>query len=396
MVTNAVMPEQLGGLQRYVRELAGAIAARDIPVTVLARRVADAPRRERTADGVEILRFDVPARGDRLYLATYPLASLRAVAGTVARGRGVVHVHYPLQGMAPALAGVPYVQTFHAPIHRELLPEHHGRYPLPGVLRRPLVAVARGGEALVARRAAATIVLTRYMRDRLAELSRAAALRAEVIPGGLDADRFSPGPGVEHPIARGADPLLFTARRLVPRTGVAELVRAMPEVVRALPQARLAIAGEGPLSCEVERLVAELSLTDVVFLLGRVSDRDLVRWYRAAALFVLPTQELEGFGISTIEALACGTPVVGTPVGGTPEILAPIDPRLLAGGRSARHLAAAILSVAQPPGRLPGLAHRVRGHVVPALAWPAIADRHLELYERVADGGSRASARNDE
>jgi glycosyltransferase involved in cell wall biosynthesis len=127
----------------------------------------------------------------------------------------------------------------------------------------------------------------------------------------------------------------------------------------------------------------QLSLSESVFLLGRVSEDDLLGWYRAATLFVLPTQELEGFGISTIEALACGTPVLGTPVGGTPEILAPIDPRLLAAGRSPRDLAAAILVLTKPEGLLAALAQEVRKYVVPAMTWPAIADRHLEIYERV-------------
>lgn len=397
MVTNAVMPDQLGGLQRYVRELAAALVARGARVTVLAKRVDPSVRRyERADDGVEIRRFDVPARGNRFYVVTYPLVSLRAVALAVGGGGSVVHVHYPLQGAAAALTGAAYVQTFHAPIHRELLPEHQGRYALPGVMRRPLAAVARAGEKLVAGRAAATIVLTQYMRDQLAELSPTAARQAELIPGGLDAERFCPGPGIDHPLARSANPLLFTARRLVPRTGVSELVRAMPEVVAGLPGARLAIAGEGPLLGEVKRLVKELSLAEVVLIPGRVSDQELVRWYRTAALFVLPTQELEGFGISTIEALACGTPVIGTPVGATPEILAPLDPRLLARGRSPRDLAAAILAVAKPPGLLADLAYRARSRVVPAMAWPAIADRHLELYERFAGRRSAAHGRDDE
>jgi glycosyltransferase involved in cell wall biosynthesis len=384
MVTNAIMPDQLGGLQRYVRELAGAIVARGVPVTVLAKRLSpEAPRSERADDGVEIRRFDVPAREHPLYAATYPLASLRAVTRAVAATRAIVHIHYPLQGVPAALLGGPYVHTFHAPIHRELLTEHQERYFLPSALRGSLVAVARAGERLVAQRARATIALTSYMRDQLAELSPAAATRAELIPAGIDCEHFSPGPGIDHPAAANGGPLLFTARRLVPRTGVSELVRAMPEVVAELPGARLAIAGDGALAAEIRTLIDDLGLGGRVFLLGRVSEAELLGWYRAAKLFVLPTQALEGFGLSTIEALACGTPVVGTPVGGTPEILAEIDPRLLAAGPAPRDLAAAVLGVTRPEGVLEALASRVRARVTPMMAWPTIADRHLELYERM-------------
>jgi glycosyltransferase involved in cell wall biosynthesis len=385
MVTNAVMPDQLGGLQRYVRELAAAIVACGVPVTVLAKRVArEAPRREQGEDGVEIHRFDVAARGNPLYAAMYPLASLTAVARSVAKTASVVHVHYPLQGIAPAVVGRPYMHTFHAPIHRELLPEHQDRYALPDALRGSMVAVARAGERLVARRAHASIVLTRYMRQELAHLSPTAARRAQTIPSGIDSEHFCPGPGTDHGFARDAHPLLFTARRLVPRTGVGELVRAMPDILARAPSARLAIAGDGPLAGEIRALIHDLGLENAVLVLGRVSEADLLGWYRAASLFVLPTQELEGFGISTIEALACGTPVVGTPVGGTPEILASIDSRLLARGHSPAELAAAVLEVVEPDGLLEDLAARVRRHVVPAMSWSAIADRHLEAYERMA------------
>ncbi len=89
---------------------------------------------------------------------------------------------------------------------------------------------------------------------------------------------------------------------------------------------------------EVEAEVARLGLGDAVTLTGRIDDNALVRHYQAADLFALPTQAYEGFGMVTLEALACGTPVVGTPVGATPEIpVAPLDPALVsrdaAGGR---------------------------------------------------------------
>ncbi|HTX12194.1 MAG TPA: glycosyltransferase family 4 protein [Solirubrobacteraceae bacterium] len=376
------MPDQLGGQQRYVRELAGALAATGARVSVLSKRVTrELPRRELASDGVELRRFDVPARSHAMYAAGYPLASLIAIAHAVRRHRGVLHVHYALQGAAPALMGADYVQTFHAPMHRELLPERQGRYRLPRALEKPSVSLARRGEALIARRARSTIVLTRYMRDQLSELAAAAATQAVVVPGGIDAHRFCPGPGIAHAFADGGAPLLFTARRLVPRTGVSELLEAMQHVLAELPAARLAIAGDGPLRADLEQRILGLGLAASVLLLGRVSEDDLLAWYRRADLFVLPTQELEGFGISTIEALSCGTPAVGTPVGGTPEILAEVDSRLLAASRSPRDLATAIVSVAKPEGLVESLAKRARARVVPSMSWPTVADRHLEIYE---------------
>jgi len=62
---------------------------------------------------------------------------------------------------------------------------------------------------------------------------------------------------------------------------------------------------------------------------GKVSDADLVGLYRSAALTVVPSTALEGFGLVVLESLACGTPVVATDVGGLPEALAGLDMSLI-------------------------------------------------------------------
>src|SRR3989442_11695926 len=79
----------------------------------------------------------------------------------------------------------------------------------------------------------------------------------------------------------------------------------------------------------LETLTISLALSEHVRFLGFVPERDLPAYYGAADAFVLPTRELEGFGLVTVEALACGTPVLGTPIGATPEILEPLDRSLL-------------------------------------------------------------------
>lgn len=382
MVSNAVAPDQLGGLQRYVRELAGAVTKQGVPVTIVAKSPGpDAPSRERFSDGVRIRRFPVPERTSPTYALRYPIASLWSVRRIIDGLPGLLHVHYPLQGLPVALGDRPYVHTFHAPVYRELLPERS--YQLPPSLHSPMIAAARRAEAVVARRAGATVVLSEYMRGELSLLAPESAHSAQLIPAGLDTDFFCPGAPTQDPLATRPGPLLFTARRMVPRTGVLELIEAMAAIVARIPDAKLAIAGDGRLRTAAEALIGSLSLQDSVFLLGRVSDEELRGWYRAASLFVLPTQELEGFGLSTVEALACGTPAVGTPAGGTPEVLGSLDPRLVAAGVAPADLAAVVLAVLGDEQLLGRVRSQARGHVTPAMSWSAIADQHLETYERV-------------
>jgi glycosyltransferase involved in cell wall biosynthesis len=395
LLTNAIAPEQLGGLQRYVRELAAALVRAGVDVAVLTRRRdEDDPLHELAPDGVEILRFRTPTKANALYAIGYPVATLGAVWRTArtAGAERVLHSHFTLHGIGLALRARPFLHTFHAPVHREIASERQGSYRLPGASERVVVAAARQGERLMLSRATRIITLSEFMRREVLSLRPDAAQRTEVLPGGIDTERFAPGEGIAHPAAADADPLLFCARRLVPRTGVLELVRAMPHIVRARPRVRLVIAGAGPLERDVRTEIRRRALDGSIHLAGRVSERDLVRWYRSADLVVVPTQQLEGFGLTTAEALACGTPVLGTPAGATPELLAELDPRLVASDVTPTAIADGVISLTSDRDRLVTLAARARARVHPALSWPRIAQRHIEIYEALG-GGAPSSRR---
>ncbi len=175
-------------------------------------------------------------------------------------------------------------------------------------------------------------------------------------------------------------PLLFTARRFTPRTGVDRLLAAMPTILRAHPAATLAVAGTGEMEQQLRQLAARLGVADRVRFLGRVSDESLVDWYRRATLVVMPTAKLEGFGLTTAEALACGTPVVGTPVGATPELLAPLDRTLLAADSTPSALAETVNRALDDPARLAATGLRARAIVAPSMGWSAVARRYLDAY----------------
>ena len=116
-------------------------------------------------------------------------------------------------------------------------------------------------------------------------------------------------------------------------------------------------------------------------LLGRLGDRELRNWYRVADLTIVPSQELEGFGLSTAESLAVGTPVLVTPAGANPEVVQGLHPLLVAPGCRSEDLAAGICSVLAEPGLLRTLRSTARSQVHPRWSWAAVAQRYLELYE---------------
>ncbi|MCW2538979.1 MAG: glycosyltransferase [Frankiales bacterium] len=383
MLTNAIAPDKIGGLERYVRELSIHLVKAGCGVTVIAKRVDQEHAPDETGfDGVRILRHDAPSKRDPSFALRYPLIVTAAVRKAL-RGHEsetILHGHFPVPTLAPALRRARYVYTLHAPVYRELLSEHQGSYALPRPLQRVAVGGLRAAEALVVARASRVITLSEFMRSEVRQLSAKAGDNTRVIAGGIDTDEFQPGSFPAESWSADAYPLLFTARRLVPHTGVLQLVQAMPQILARQPNAKLAVAGSGLQQPVIEAAIAALGLQNSVRLLGRVDQPFLGHWYRRAHLVVTPSQQHEGFGLVTAEALASGRPCLVTPSGANPEVASLLSPDLVANGNSPADLAEAVCRLSKSPAYLSDLANRARAAVYPAMSWPNIVDRHLALY----------------
>jgi glycosyltransferase involved in cell wall biosynthesis len=392
-LANALAIDQVGGLQRYVGDLSDQLAARGHEVTVITRRLTpDLLAEEWLPSGVRLIRTPVPERSRKSYALRYPveatLGARRALRGT---DFDVVHAHFGMQGLGCRLAGRPYQYTFHAPAWAEINEERGGRYAWPKLLDSPGANAFRALERAAVRGAGETIVLSEFMRAQLRELA-GVELRTTAIPGGVDTDYFCPGAPASlsaDPWAGHSGPVLFCARRLVPRMGVQNLIAALAQLPR--DDVRLAVAGTGFMRDELRAQIAALGLEERVRLLGRVPDAQLRDWYRRATLVVIPTAHLEGFGLSAAEAFACGTPVVGTPAGALPEVLGPVDAQLISAGTGPAGLAAALGSAL---GRtdLAALGARGREVAVREWSWAAVVGRHEALYQTLCHQSSVASS----
>jgi glycosyltransferase involved in cell wall biosynthesis len=177
------------------------------------------------------------------------------------------------------------------------------------------------------------IVLSRFTRERLRSIYGVPTRKIVIIPGGVDLRRFSPADDrilIRRRLNIPEDKIiLLTIRDLEPRMGLENLLHAFEKVIGELPDSYLVIGGHGPLRDGLISLSRRLRIDGAVRFAGFIAEDDLPDYYRMADLFILPTVELEGFGLITLEALASGVPVLGTPVGGTVEILGKLDTRYL-------------------------------------------------------------------
>lgn len=391
MVTNVVAPDKLGGLERYVRELSAEIVRQGHLVTVVSKRTSELqPLQEEFVDGVKVQRYEVPSKRDPLFAIKYPFfvatGVRRAIRAAVAQGEAgttIVHGHFPLPMIYPLLRRIPYVYTCHAPVYKEILDERQESYRLPAIVQDAFVSTFKAVEKLIIRSAEHVVTLSQFVGNEVVELTAKHPESITRIPGGLDTSWFSPDSRPETP-EPAMGPWLFTARRLVSRTGVEELIRAMPLILEQKPDARLTVAGDGPLRERLQRTVEELGLLEVVQLVGRISDADLRDWYRRADIAVTPTRNLEGFGLSTVEAMACGAVPLVTPVAANPEIVGELSPLLVAPGADARGIADGVLRLWQAPSYT-SLKASVRSEVHPRLGWPEVCRRYLNLYREVLE-----------
>lgn len=114
--------------------------------------------------------------------------------------------------------------------------------------------------------------------------------------------------------------ILLSAGRLVPWKGFTTLIELLPEIRKKYPDAKLYIAGSGPLEGDLKKRIRESGQQDTVSLLGDVEHGKLMEYIRAADCFVLNTG-YEGLSHQLLEVLSVGAPIVTTNVGGNPELI---------------------------------------------------------------------------
>ena len=197
-----------------------------------------------------------------------------------------------------------------------------------------------------------------------------------VVPNIINLERFSAAP------AAAAGPLrVLVARNLEPIYDNETALRAFAIVLAQLPDARLVVAGSGPLRAALEQLAASLGITASVEFTGRVENAGMAALYRGADLMLNPST-VDNMPNSVLEALASGVVVVSTDVGGVPYLVEDGKTALLVPPRSPQAMADAMLRLAASPE----LASRLKAaglHYVQQYAWAGVRPRLLEVYRAV-------------
>jgi phosphatidylinositol alpha-1,6-mannosyltransferase len=172
----------------------------------------------------------------------------------------------------------------------------------------------------------AFIAVSRYSAERFVQWSGVPRERGFIIPNCVDLDRFQPNERDSALVNRyglGSTIVMLTVGRLATierYKGVDEVIEVMPRLLRQMPDLRYLIVGDGSDRARLEAKARVHGLSDHVIFAGRIPEAEKVAHYNLADLYVMPSHG-EGFGITLIEAAACGIPVVGSSVDGSRDAL---------------------------------------------------------------------------
>jgi glycosyltransferase involved in cell wall biosynthesis len=363
-------PDDAGGLNRYVRDLFAMLSEMGADPRAVIVGPATCP-----PAGVSVV-------SDRMKPVARRLGPYSRAAAASSQQVSVVDAHFALYALAPvfgALRRLPLVVHFQGPWAQESA--------VSGMDGPWSLLAKRRIEGAVYRRARECVVLSNAFRRLLIERYQVSPWHVHTIPPGVDLARFSPGLGLDARAALGIPEgtwVCLSVRRLVARMGLDVLLEAWASISCGAPDGLLlAIGGEGPELGALERRAHALGVSGSVRFLGGLSEADLVSWYRAADVCVVPSLALEGYGLVVLEALACGTPVIAADVGGLPEAVAGLQEDLIVPPGDPAALAARLQSALDGRRPLPS-SGSCRRHAE-GFSLDTSAARNLEVYRLAAN-----------
>jgi alpha-maltose-1-phosphate synthase len=380
LLTREYPPEVYGGAGVHVTYLARELA----PLVDLTVHCQGADR----PDAVAHRPWDLLAGANQALQVISTDLSMASAVGPGWNRAQLVHSHTWYANLAGHLAAmlydIPHVMTMHSlealrPWKAEQL---GGGY-----------AVSTWCERTAAASAAAVVAVSAVMKaDILAAYPEIPAERVRVIRNGIDTDEYRPDPRTGILTRYGVDPgrpyVIFVGR-ITRQKGVPVLLRAASALIPEAQLVLLAGAADTPEQlAEVTELVDGLRATRscVIWIPEMLPKPEVIQLLTHATVFAIPSI-YEPLGIVNLEAMACGTAVVGSRTGGIPEVVVDGETGLLVPAGEPEPLAEALNTLLRDPDRAEAMGQAGRKRAVSEFGWPAIAAQTADLYAELTHSG---------
>lgn len=283
----------------------------------------------------------------------------------------LIHTHLPRADFVGAIAhhlypAIPWITSVHDIYSRSW----SGRWMLPLF-------------NCVWRRADAVIAISQAVEDWLVRNRQLPSAKVTVTHYGIEVEPFAPKDAGDGSAPRVGGPLIVgSIGRLEPRKGHEDLIRAMPDILRQVPQATLRVAGHDPWGYgpTLQAVIADLGLAEAVQLVG--FSHDVPAFLHALDIFALASRS-EGFGQVVIEAMAAGKPVVASRIAPLTEIVVDGDTGLLVQPENPKAFAEAIVWLLTHPETARRMGQCGRERVRQHFSAEHMAAKTLALYQQV-------------
>ena len=245
------------------------------------------------------------------------------------------------------------------------------------------VPVTRGLLAQVARNA---VLLTAVSEWAARELRQVVGPdpRIELLPPGIDRERYHPGVSdaeVRERHGLGRHPVICCVSRLTLRKGQDKIIRALPWILREVPDVRFLVVGDGPDLERLQALAQRKQVAERVIFAGEVGADILPQYFRAGDVFAMPCRsrklglEVEAFGAVFLQASAVGRPCVAGDSGGAPEAVVHGETGLVVDGTEVDEVAEGILGLLGDPEAAAKMGAIGADRVHREFTWDALATR---------------------
>ena len=399
-IADAMFQEKPGGSRRVSMELAKRLSLKGHKITFLVPKISPGLKEREIFQGMRIARYSF---SNNLFLSVVSKIlnchlAFRRLLKEEEFDLVCIHFAYSALGILlfPKTKHLPIVRIFYGPWADEHREEVKNRFATSSSYMKKFLLqmkqwltykVMYGIEEFCFDRSIEIDVLSEFSKHLLINNYNVPNGKIKVISGGVDTQRFTLAndkKAIKKRLALPKDKIiLLTIRRLTPRMGLENLIEAMSYVVGKRKDVLLVIGGTGFLREGLECLVDRCALRENIQFRGFIPEEELPLYYQAASVFILPTIALEGFGLIILEALACGTPVLGTPVGAIPELIRPLDRNLLFKDTKPISIAQGILDFLSSPYEEKYPPRWLRGCVKQNYSWEKVTSQIEDLFAAV-------------
>ena len=368
-----------GGTEKYVKDLSLELLSRGHEVTVITNNVpkeAGAPSKE-NMEGLDVIRLDAM---NFIYLPVSFKFNL-----SMLKGFDLVHSHCPAFGFTRAIRNrlrAPHIVTYHCDT---TISENFLGRKMPKWLIKSVEELTNMYARWVLPKVDVIINTTESYASTSPVMKK---LPHKAVPIGIHYELFDASrqkQGITE-ASRDRKKVLFLGR-FASNKGIDYLVRAIPAVLKEVPDAKFVLCGDGEEKPHIEEFIDKVGVRSHIEFRGKVNLDEMVQLYSTAAMYVFPSiNRLEAFGIVQLEAMSCSTPVIASNIPGVNNVMEEGKSGLLVEPRDIEGLSAAIIKLLKDPDLARSMGVRGRQLVETKYNWKTIGDQIEAIYQQALKG----------